>query len=96
MLEGVTVLENENNNGNRVSICHQGVIQSSSGRVLGYVSPNGFLYDHKHDLLGYVSTYGNVRDVQLRLLGHVNLHQHSFPYEAGSVAFFLFQKTTEI
>jgi hypothetical protein len=67
-------------------------ILDSFGKVVGYMSENGFLYDNKHDLLGFVSQLGTVRDVLLLKVGSVNMRHYRFPYEAGREAFFLLQK----
>lgn len=82
----------ENKDGNGMIVSHHGLIREPSQSIVGYVSENGILYDDKNNLLGFVSQQGNVRDVKLRLIGHVNIQEHSFPYDAGRAAFFLFIK----
>jgi hypothetical protein len=57
--------------------------------LLGYVSQNGFVYDHAHDLLGYVTRLGLVRNLNLEQVGQVTIRQGDFPFLAGQAAYFL-------
>lgn len=86
------MVRNEINKSTVVEFGEQAIIYTSLQSILGYVSENGFMYDSCRNLLGYVSQQGVVRNRHLRMVGHVNINLYSFPFRAGTAAFFLLLK----
>jgi hypothetical protein len=92
----IALLGNGNNNSMLVEFGKQAIIYSPLHSILGYVNENGLIYDRSRNLLGTVSQQGVVRNRHQRTAGVVNLTLHSFPFRAGTAAFFLLLQAQEV